>query len=65
MADQAWLDVLHSKIADEVERHCGAQLDEIAAVVARANKAKWHHKMEAKKGCSEYSAALAHIFHKD
>lgn len=65
MADQAWMDALHCKIKEEIERECGAQLEEIARVVATANKARWKHKMLMKKGCSEYTEALAQVFLKE
>lgn len=63
MADQAWMDVLHCKIKKEIEASCGKQLDDLAHVVAAANKERWKNKMAKKERCGQYSAALAQVFH--
>ena len=49
LADDAWMEVLKEKIKDEIRRISGEHLSETAKLVAAANHARWHDKMEQKK----------------
>ena|ERR1700722_19548562 len=62
LADEAWMDLLKDKIREHVERLEGAHLDELAKIVAEANKERWKNKMSGEKGCEEFKQRIHDFF---
>ena len=61
VADAAWMEVLKEKIKDHIRLN-DKKIDEMAAIVAEANHARWHEKMANKKSCATYEEKLKSLF---
>lgn len=64
MADEAWMELLKEKIKKKIEESTGKHLDKLAGLVAKANHARWNHKMEITKLKEEYKQQLSDFFNK-
>ena len=62
VADHAWIEVLKDKIKEQIKAD-GKHMDELARVIAEANKDKWQSKMAAKQKCCGYEEKLKEFFH--
>jgi hypothetical protein len=62
LADKAWEELMIEKLKAEIETSCGSMMNELAKVVAHANKTKWQHKIAAKEACHDYQHQLKAIF---
>ena len=60
LADHAWMEVLKEKIKDLIRKN-DTRLDEIAQVVADANRAKWHNKIAQEKNCCDYKKKIEDV----
>ncbi len=61
LADKAWEELMIEKLKVEIQASCG-MMDEIAKVVANANKKKWQNRIAAKETCHDYRHQLKSIF---
>jgi hypothetical protein len=61
VADEAWIEVLKEKIKDHIRKN-DPKIDEVARIVAEANKEKWKSKMSKHKCCENYAHQLMHCF---
>lgn len=62
MADDAWMEVLHEKIKEQILTSSGKHLDELAQLVASANHERWKNKMSSHKGCSDFKDKIRDFF---
>ncbi len=58
LADEAWYEVLKDKIKGEIIKSSGKHMDDLAKLVADANKDKWVHMITGKVKCEEYKQNL-------
>lgn len=65
MADQAWMEVLKEKIKEQVRTTNGANLDQLAKLVAEANHVRWKHKMNVQKDVHSYKEKLSTFFNRE
>jgi hypothetical protein len=64
LADEAWMCLLKEKIRKQVESSAGAQLDELAKIVAESNHNRWRLKLEGDNACKEFKQQVADFFSK-
>lgn len=65
MADAAWMEVLKDKMKEHIKKSSGEQLDQLAGIVAEANKVRWKNKMANHKVCSDYKERIHGFFWHD
>lgn len=65
MADQAWMEVLKDKIKEQVKTTSGANLDQLAKLVAESNHERWKHKMNVQKDVHSYKDKLSAFFNRE
>lgn len=64
MADEAWMELLHEKIKKHIESISGKELDKLAAIVSKANHARWKEKMDICKTKDDFKEQISNFFHK-
>lgn len=64
MADDAWTCLLKEKIKARVEKINGAQLDQLADLVAASNNERWKEKLKAKESCNDFQEKIEAFFRK-
>lgn len=62
IADEAWKEVLKEKIKAQIIAHKGEHLDKLAELIAKANGARWKHKISSKTKTNEFKDALKELF---
>lgn len=62
LADKAWMEVLKEKMKAEIEKVEGAELEELAKIVGKANGEKWKNRISAKMQKEEYQDSLKEYF---
>jgi hypothetical protein len=61
LADQAWMELLKEKIKEQIQSQ-SQNMDELARLIAEANREHWHKKMEDKQCCGSYEENLKNFF---
>jgi hypothetical protein len=64
LADEAWMELLKDKIKQQILSSGGEHLDELAKIVAEANKERWKHKLSGKRACEEHKEKIKDFFNK-
>jgi len=49
LADEAWMDVLKSKIIQHIEHHSGHELEKLARITSESNHQRWKNKLAVKR----------------
>ena len=62
MADDAWMEVLHEKIKDQIRATSGKHLDKLAKLVSESNKGRWENKMVMHHSCKEFREKICEFF---
>ena len=62
LADEAWMEVLKDKIKENILAN-DKKINELAAIVAEANHARWKKKMDDQNCCDGYKEKLHNFFH--
>lgn len=62
MADDAWMEVLHDKIKEQVIASHSGQLDKLAKLVADTNSDRWKEKLKMKKDCDDFKDKVSDFF---
>lgn len=63
LADEAWMEVVKERIKELIIQH-DPKIDEIAQVVAEANRHRWHSKIEKHLNKEEYIERLEALMHR-
>lgn len=58
LADEAWMELIKDKIKEEIKKHSGEHIEQIASLVAKANHARWNYKIDEKKNHHMYEDEL-------
>lgn len=61
VADMAWMELLKEKIKEHIA-NSDHKIDELAKIVAEANRERWHQKMAKAKNCEQYERKLSELF---
>lgn len=63
LADEAWLEVLKERIKDIIASH-DSKIEEMAQIIAQANRERWHDKIDQKLNKDEYLTRLEALLHR-
>lgn len=63
LADEAWMCLLKEKIKKNIEESSGKHLDQLAAIVSKANHERWNEKMGICKTKEDFKQQIADFFH--
>lgn len=61
LADEAWMELIKDMIKEEIIKHSGKNISQIAQLVAKANHARWTAKIDEKKNHHVFEDELTNL----
>ena len=61
LADEAWMELIKDQMKEEIKKHSGKHIAQMAQLVAKSNHARWTHKLNEKKNHQMYEDELNNL----
>lgn len=58
IADEAWMELIKEKIKEDILKHSGDHITQLAQLVSRSNHKRWTDKLSEKKNLDDFNEQL-------